>query len=164
MRRLRTIFSICSSGSVLFAFRFLPEGGWGKSDDRNRLDFFVLDQPTGGWVLQTAEPSRFSGGGAEAELQRFADAVLALPAATLTKSNGAPRLAFQTLDGHRMELRWKEPGAAYDGECRLQGGAVSFDSWPLFEAPNMIQKDPDRLEIQHTSGTTHQLDFPARER
>jgi hypothetical protein len=149
----------CHGGSMLFAFRSVRPAHWAKADAREGLDLLECDEKRNGWILETSPLAPFAGGGVEAELNRFADAVL-----TKTKIAGdataiPPRLIFTSLAGHTLDLRWHPPAEKYSGQCGLDGKPVDYDSFPLLATPGVRQAVGGPLTITLPDGGARVYDF-----
>ena len=144
---------VCAhGGSVLFAFRSLTPAHWLSPDHREGLDLYASDAARGGWVLETVPVAGFAGGGVEAELARFAEAMV-----TRTKldaaSGAAPQcVVFTNLAGHHLELTWKSPEKAYAGECRMDGRPIDYAAFPLLDLPTAHQPLGKPLIVQTPAG------------
>ena len=66
----------CHNGSMLMAFYSAKPCTWGKKPWSD-CDVLWCDARKNAWVLETSELAPFAGGGVDAELKRFAEAVLA---------------------------------------------------------------------------------------
>ncbi len=92
-------------------------------------------------MLETSELKPFAGGGVDAELNRFADAVLAktkLDAGSLGVTH--PRLRYTSLTGHVLDLTWLPHKARYTDQSKVDGRAVDYASWPLIKNPWVFQQ------------------------
>ena len=151
----------CHGGSVLFGFRSVLPGNWGKPDTRERLDLFECPQPRNGWVLETSPVTPFAGGGTAAELRRFAAAL-----ATRTRLGGdvtraPPRLTFTNLLGRELDLTWNPGGKPYAGECRVDGKVIDYTQAPLLRAPGVEQAPGGPMVLKLPDRRTLTLDFKA---
>jgi hypothetical protein len=90
-----------------------------------------------GLVLQTAPASAFP------SFEAFAEAVRRLPLETATTP--VPRVRFETLGGDLLD-------AAYGDAPRVNGAAIDYTTWPLFEGPFLqAEKGSRRLEMRHNN-------------
>lgn len=139
----------CHNGSMLMAFRSVKPAAWGKPWSGN--DMLWCEARTNAWILETSELQPFAGGGIEAELARFAAAVLdrtKIDAAT--SGPEPPRLRYTTLSGRALDLTWLPHRQPYAGQAKIDGRAVDYASWPLHENPWVRQKPGDPLlHLQH---------------
>jgi hypothetical protein len=117
-------------GSVLFGFRTAVPGTWGKPDTREKFDPYICDVSANAWVIETSPPARFAGGGPQAELERFAKAVIERTRFEADLSATNPRLSFTNLQGRRLVLEWVTPSNDAVARCSLDGKPVRFDSFP----------------------------------
>lgn len=130
----------CHNGSMLMGFRSVQPVSWGKKQMEG-CDLLWCNARTNGWVLETSELKPFAGGGVEAELNRFADAVLAKSKLDSTGLNSAsPRLRYTSLTGHTLDLTWLPHKARYTGQSKVDGRAVDYASWPLLKNPWVYQQ------------------------
>jgi hypothetical protein len=147
-RQEKGAWVFCHGGRVLFAFRFLGVSRWEPPNRRENLELLRCDAARGGWILETSPVAPFAGGGEEAELQRFSDAVL-----TRTEIGGdvrkeRPQLVFKNLKGHQLDLTWKPLIDRLQGECKLNGKAVDYGKFPLLKAPGVSQESGGPMKIQ----------------
>jgi hypothetical protein len=138
---------LCHGGSMLFAFRFTEASRWDKPNAREQLELYLCDARRGGWILETSPLAPFAGGGPDAELQRFAEAI-----ASRTKVGGdtrqsPPRLVFKNLAGHMLDLKWKPLVEPLADECKLNGRHVDYSKFPLLKAPGVMQPTGGPLTI-----------------
>lgn len=61
---------------MLFAFRYARPSFWEEHRLKEDCDVLRSEARTNGWMLLTAPSDEFSGGGTDAELSRFAEAVV----------------------------------------------------------------------------------------
>ena len=152
----------CHAGSMLFAFWLGGEPRWAPHRDQERCDVFVSDARRTGWILETSPLTGFAGGGTDAELDRFADAIIART--TVDDSQLAterPRLAFTSLSGHVLDIAYRPHGEPYVSQHTIDGQAVDYNSFPLLGNPWVHQAlDGDDLVIEH-GGETLRYDFRA---
>ena len=152
---------VCHGGSVLFAFRTVLPGGWGKPDARDHLDLYQTDLPRNGWVLETSPVAPFAGGGIEAELTRFADALVAKTRLEADVAASPPHLLFTNLAGHTLALTWHPVGEPYGGQCRVDDKPVDYASYPLLDAPRIHQLMGGPLTATLPDGEAVSYDFNA---
>ena len=120
----------CHNGSMLMAFRSVKPVTWGKKWGVN--DMLWCEARRNGWVLETSELKPYAGGGIDAELDRFAAAVLAgtkLEASAVDQKIRA--LTYTSLAGRKLELAWQPHKTPYKDHCRVDGKAENFAAWPL---------------------------------
>jgi len=130
----------CHNGSMLMGFYTVKPHVWGKKpmDD---CDLLWCDARTNGWVLETSELKPFAGGGVDAELNRFADAVLAKAKVDATGLNSTNlRLRYTSLTGHTLDLTWLPHKARYAGQSKVDGVAVDYSAWPELKNPWVFQQ------------------------
>jgi hypothetical protein len=143
---------------MLFAFRSAIPASWIKSNEKLGLDLLECDARRNGWILETSPLKPFAGGGLEAELNRFAEAVL-----TKTKISGdvaasPPRLIFTNLAGRTLDLRWHPPAEKYSGQCVLDGRPVDY-AFPLLSANGLEQPLGGPLTLTLPDGKKRTYDF-----
>jgi len=130
----------CHNGSMLMGFYTVKPHSWGKKQMED-CDLLWCDARTNGWVLETSELKPFAGGGVDAELNRFADAVLAKAKVDSSGLNSAnPRLRYTSLTGHTLDLAWLPHKARYAGQSKVDGVAVDYPAWPELKNPWVFQQ------------------------
>ena len=130
----------CHNGSMLMGFYTVKPHSWGKKQMED-CDLLWCDARTNGWVLETSELKPFAGGGVDAELNRFADAVLAktkVDSSGITTAN--PRLRYTSLTGQTLDLTWLSHKARYTGQSKVDGVTVDYLSWPELKNPWVFQQ------------------------
>jgi hypothetical protein len=138
MERAGWVF--CHNGSMLMGFRSVQPVSWGKKQMEG-CDLLWCEARTNGWVLETSELKTFAGGGGDAELNRFADALLAnakLDSTGLNRAN--PRLRYTSLMGHTLDLTWLPHNETYTGQSKVDGRVIEYPSWPLLKNPWVFQQ------------------------
>ena len=136
----RSGWVFCHNGTMLMGFRSVQPVSWGKKQMEG-CDLLWCNARTNAWVLETSELKPFAGGGVEAELNRFADAVLAKTKLDSTALNSkSPRLRYTSLTGHELDLTWLPHKARYTGQSKVDGRAVDYASWPLLKNPWVYQQ------------------------
>jgi hypothetical protein len=150
----------CHGGSMLFAFQTIRPSAWGQPEQG--CDVLWSDHRRNGWVLETAELRPYAGGGAEAELDRFAADVLAKGRIDASGMDQAtPRLEYTTVGGHRLELDFRPFGQHYVDQHRIDGAVVDYRAFPLMDNPWVHQEvDGDALTLSQ-GGSTRVYDFSA---
>ncbi|MEY4242614.1 MAG: hypothetical protein RLZZ245_199 [Verrucomicrobiota bacterium] len=138
----------CHGGSLLFAFRFLEPSRWDAPNRRENLELLRCDVQRCGWILETSALGPFAGGGVDAELERFSEAVLARTEVAGDVRASPPRLVFKNLKGHTLDLTWKPLASALKDECKLNGKPVDYSKFPLLRAPGVLQESGGPLKIQ----------------
>lgn len=143
----------CHGGGVLFGFKLVRPGAWGKP--QNACDVLWSDHRKNGWVLETSELKPYAGGGHESELDRFAGDVLAkvrIDAAGLDAAE--PRLKVASLRGRQLEIVFRPFGKPYVDQHRVDGKPVDYRAFPLLENPWVRQAvDGDVLTVKHGDAT-----------
>ncbi|MXW06122.1 MAG: hypothetical protein F4Z81_13810 [Gemmatimonadetes bacterium] len=91
----------------------------------DQIDGWLLRIPDlhGGLVLEAREADN------EQSFEAFCARRAALPP-DLSGWPGSDRVAVETLDGNRMEMY-------FDGQHRVDGEAIDYDAYPLYEAPGV---------------------------
>jgi lysophospholipase L1-like esterase len=152
----------CHAGSMLFAFWLGGEPRWAPHRAKERCDVLTSDARRTGWVLETAPLAPFAGGGVDAELERFAAAILArirLDASRISADR--PRLAFTSLEGHVLDITYRPHGEPSDRQQLVDGEPVDYGSFPLLGNPWVRQAlDASELVIEH-GGRSLRYDFAA---
>ena len=152
----------CHAGSMLFAFWLGGEPRWAPHRPKERCDVLTSDARRTGWVLETSPLEPFAGGGVDAELERFATAILAgtrLDASRITADR--PRLAFTSLEGHVLDITYRPHGEHFDRQQLVDGEPVDYGSFPLLGNPWVRQAlDAAELVIEH-GGRSLRYDFTA---
>jgi len=141
----------CHGGSVLFAFRYLQPSYWGSPRNKEKCDVLRSDSRQNGWVLQTAPVTDFTGGGVDAELTKFANAVLTGTKLDTSKFNAAtPRFSYRSLTGHILDITYRAHKEAYNSQHLIDGQPVDYKAFPLFGNPWVTQPfGGDKLTVAH---------------
>ena len=144
----------CHNGTMLMGFRSAQPCQWDKKKWGSN-DLFRCGARKNGWVLETAELAPFAGGGVDAELNRFAAAVLAKTKLDAGAIDAAvPRLVYTSLSGRKLELAWQPHKEKYAGQARIDGKPVDYASWPMLQNPWVNQAaDVPILRIRHDDRT-----------
>jgi len=133
---------VARGGDAFIAYYPLAPYVWESEEDgTRRLHSTSLKN---GAVVQVAPAQAFDG------LDGFRRAVVSLP---LTKSlEPVPSVDFTSLQGHRLSFTYGETP-------RVDGLAIDYSTWPLFDGPYMrSQRGSKRLELRY--GKRHRmLDF-----
>lgn len=148
----------CHGGPVLFAFRYVQPSYWDKPRAKENCDILKSDSRNNGWVLETSPLQPYAGGGPDAELERFANAVLAKTKLDASAIDAAkPKITYLSLGGHRLELTYRAHKEPYTGQHVIDGKPVDYSSFPLFGNPWVTQPlGGDVLTIRHgTDGITY---------
>lgn len=150
----------CHGGNVLFAFCYAKPALWEKHRDKERCDVLSSLDRKNGWVLETSPIAPFAGGGVDAELERFATAILAKPRLDISKIDTAnPSLSYLSLSGHQLELTYRDHKEPYTAQHLVDGKPVDYRSYPLFENPWVNQSlGSDTLSLHH-NGESMTYDF-----
>lgn len=150
----------CHAGSMLFAFRTLQPWSWGKSRETDHCDVLWSDARRNGWILETTRLTPFAGGGVEAELKRFAQALeQRTKVEDVSWDLPEPHFRYNSLDGHRMEIRYRPFGQPYHDQHKIDGEVVDYASFALLDNPSVQQKlDGDALILNH-AGKILKYDF-----
>jgi hypothetical protein len=137
----------CHNGSMLMAFHCIKPWKWGKKWGNH--DMLWCEARQNGWVLETAPLADFAGGGVDAELERFATAVMEKTRLkTDAVDSPVPMLAYRTLKGDILEFRWQPHAETYDGHQRVNGRPVVFDTTYLHRNHWVVQKVNGPLNIR----------------
>lgn len=130
------------AGSTYFAVYPLMKYTWVEDDTRARR----LWSPAGkaGFVVQVAQASEF------ASFDAFKAAIKALE--LKTSMQGQPTATFTSLRGKTIE-------ATYGQTPKVNGVAVDFDAWPLFESKYVEAATGSRKMLIKYGNMRHELDF-----
>jgi hypothetical protein len=123
----------CRGGNALIAYYPLAPYQWQKEKD----GAWRLHSPhlKNGAVIQVAPASDY------ASLEAFKQAVKALPLTVSTKPK--PGVRFTTLRGAILEF-------AYDEKPKINGVAVDYEQWKLFDGPFLYaEKGSRKLEMRY---------------
>lgn len=141
----------CHAGSMLFAFHLLGDARWADSRSKERCDVLTSDARRTGWILETSPLADFAGGGTDAELDRFATAVVARTTVDASRlAAQRPRLTYTSLAGNVLDITYRPHGEPYVAQHTIDGVAVDYDSFPLLGNPWVHQDlDGEDLVIEH---------------
>ena len=141
MKRIeRAGWVICHNGSMLMGFRSIKPVTWGRMQMEG-CDLLWCEARTNGWVLETSELKPFAGGGVDAELNRFAAAIIQRTRLDSTElDTGSPRLRYTSLNGHKLDLTWMAHKARYTDQSKVNERVVDYASWPLFKNQWVFQQ------------------------
>jgi hypothetical protein len=120
-------------GDALIAYYPLAPYEWRREEGRG----WRLHSPhrRNGAVVQVAPASAYP------SLSAFAEAVRALPLETRT--DPAPRVAFTSLRGDRIE-------ATYGERPVVNGAPLDYEAWPLYDGPYLqAETGSNRLVMRH---------------
>ena len=150
----------CHAGSMLFAFWLGGAARWADHREQERCDVLTSDARRTGWVLETSPLEPFAGGGVDAELDRFAAAIVTRTRLDADRLDAdRPRLAFTSLEGHVLDITYRPHGEAYADQQLVDGEPIAYASFPLLGNPWVKQAlDGDVLVIEH-GGRTLRYDF-----
>jgi hypothetical protein len=143
----------CHGGSMLFAFRFTGPAKWDKPNTREKLDLLRCDERRAGWILETSPLADFAGGGVDAELAKFSDAILQRTKTQSATDTSPPRLTFTNLHGDTLSLRWKPAEPPVKDECTVNGKPVRYDLFPLLSTHGTNHPNGGNLTLQAASKT-----------
>jgi hypothetical protein len=148
----------CHNGGMLMAFQSVAPYTWGKKWGSHEM--LWVDARKNAWVLETAEVKSFAGGGVDAELERFMQAVISKVKVDVSQLNAAkPLMRVTTLKGVTLEcvyLQHKEP---YKGENKIEGKAVEYANWPMLHNPWVHQEAGQGILLLSYGGQTLTYDF-----
>lgn len=140
---------ICHAGSMLFAFHPLKPYTWGKPTQGKEV--LWSDARVNGWVLETSPLADFSGGGTDAELNRFAAALADKTKITFTE-RPVPRLQYTSLTGHTLDLTYRPHATKYTDQHQIDGKPIDYAQFPLLNSPWVHQEvNSDTLTLHHGS-------------
>jgi hypothetical protein len=149
---------LCHGGTMLFAFRFTEPAKWDKPNPRENLDLLRCDAQRGGWILETSPLAPFAGGGVDAELAKFCDALRSKTKFVATTNVSPPKLTFINLRGHTLSLRWKPAEPMVKDECQVDGQPVRYDLFPLLKTNGANHPNGGVLTLE-VSGKMRVYDF-----
>jgi hypothetical protein len=149
---------LCHGGTILFAFRFTAPAARDKPNTNEKLNLLRCDAPRAGWILETSPPAPFAGGGVEAELRKFGDALRQRTKWKDLTTTSPPQITFTNLRGHTLSLRWKPAEPPVTDECQVDGKPVRYDLFPLLAAPGAQHPNEGNLTLQ-AAGRTRVYDF-----
>ena len=147
----------CHNGTMLMGFFSVKPCKWGAKWDHH--DLLWCEARRNGWILETAELKSFAGGGVEAELNRFAGAVIAKTRLDASKIDEAvPSLRYRALSGKTMDFRWQPHEVTYVDQLKLDGRTLVFSREFLHRNPWVQQEVGGPLRIEH-GGRVLSYDF-----
>jgi hypothetical protein len=148
----------CHGGSVLFGFKLVKPGAWGKP--QNQCDILWSEQHKNGWVLETSEVKPYVGESPDAELERFGEDVLKKCKIDASGIDAAqPQLKYTSLQGRQLEIAFRPFGEPYVDQHKIDGKPVDYRAFPLMENPWVSQAvDGDILTVKR-NGVTRTWDF-----
>lgn len=111
---------------------------WDETVTHQRLESPHLKN---GAVVQLAPASAY------ASFDAFQAAVRALPLETATEP--VPSVRFTALNGRRL-------AATYGETPTIDGAAIDYDGWPLFDGP-FLRAEPGSRQLELTYGSMHRL-------
>lgn len=138
----------CHNGSMLMGFHSVKPYTWGKKWGNH--DMLWCDARQNGWILETSTLKPFAGGGVDAELDRFAKAVVTQTAIDSSAIDAEiPSLKYRTLSGKLMEFRWQPHKDSYNNHLKVDGTPLVFSQEILHQNPMVFQKTGGPLIIEH---------------
>jgi hypothetical protein len=156
----RNDWVFCHCGPVLFAFRYLQPSYWAEPNTKENLDVLRSDNRKNGWVLETSPVAAYAGGGIDAELQRFSQAVLEKSRIDASGINReTPQFSYRSLAGNTLDITFRPHKVNYSGQHKIDGKPVDYMKYPLFGNPWVQQTlGGDKLVIRH-AGDSLSYDF-----
>lgn len=158
LRKEQNGWVLCHGGSMLFAFRFTEPSKWDKPNTREKLDLLRCDAKRGAWILETSPLAPFAGGGPEAELKKFGDALISRASVTSTMTSGPARVVFKTLKGQTLDLTWKPLPDKLKDQCKLNGKPLDYSAFPLLQTTNTLQPTAGPITLT-VGGKSRTWDF-----
>jgi hypothetical protein len=143
----------CHNGSMLMGFFSIKPCKWGKKWGNH--DMLWCEARQNGWILETSELAPYAGGGMDAELKKFADAVLKntkLDASGIDQA--MPSIRYRTLAGVTMDFRWQRHEEPYKNHLKINGSPLVFSREFLHRNPWVQQKVDGPLTIAHSGEET----------
>lgn len=138
----------CHNGSMLMGFFSVKPCKWGKKWGDH--DMLWCEARQNGWVLETSALKPFAGGGIDAELNRFAETVIARTKLDVSNiAQPVPSLTYRTLAGKTMEFRWQPHKDPYKDQLKVDGAPLVFSQEILHQNPWVYQKVGGPLTIRH---------------
>ena len=137
----------CHNGSMLMAFFSAKPYKWGKKWGNH--DMLWCEARQNGWILETSEIKPFAGGGTDAELARFAAAILSQTKMDISAIDAPiPSMKYRTLAGRIMEFNWQPHAEPYNEHLKVNGSPIVFSRELLHKNPMVHQKTGGPLMIQ----------------
>lgn len=157
-RSERNGWIFCHNGSMLLAFRSLKPTRWGK--DWGNHELLWCDARSNGWIVETSPLTPFAGGGVDAELDRFAAAILSRTQVQSQAIDQAiPSFRYRNLAGQILDLRFQPHGEPYTDQMKVDGKPLDFSREYLFNNPWVRQRvDSPQLHIS-IGGSKLSYDF-----
>lgn len=140
----------CHAGSMLFALRFAKPASW---YDKTGAFSYAIRKSSGSknaYVLETAELEPYTGGGTDAELERFKQDVLTN--ATFSYNDGAPSIRYVSIHGYTVEM-------IYKSTAKVDGEIIDYDAFKLIDSPWMQQEANGDVMTLSEGGGTRTYDF-----
>ena len=172
-KRDRDGWTFVDAGELFFAFRMVKDAAWHHqtpNDPPNKVKTTASTHPTAGlaysydilrsggarngWILDTADRSAYG------DLSSFADAILAGDRLdTSHVDEAAPRLIYHSLAGKTLDLTWDIASQAPGAAAKIDGVAVGYDAYKLFDTPWLQQDKLGETFTATRDGVTRTYDF-----
>ncbi|MFF2850905.1 fibronectin type III domain-containing protein [Streptomyces sp. NPDC058001] len=153
-RRQADGWTVANTGSMYFAYRMAKPGTWyhqTPNDPANKVKTTTQNHPTAslsysydilrsqadtnGWVLETADASAY------ADFDAFVTALTRTSSLDLSHLEDAnPRIVYHSLKGDDLDITFDSASAAPAATHLVNGEAVAYDSYKLFDTP-WLQQD-----------------------
>ena len=161
------------TGSMYFAFKMIKPYTWYRqstTDPGNKVKTNASTHPTAslyndynilrsradknGWVLETADASDY------ADFASFKNAVLTTTAVDSSHIDDTnPRLVYTSLSGDTMDLTFDQASGSYAGTHKINGTAIDYASFKLFDTPWLQQEQNSDLFTATRGGEQLTYDF-----
>lgn len=155
-------WTVVDTGTMYFAFKLAKPGAWyhqTPNDPPNKVkttaqlhptaglsysyDILRSQADTNGWVLETADASRYSG------IDAFAAALTTKTRLDTSHIDDAdPRLVYHNLRGDDLDITFDSAAQAPGATHRVNGEAIDYDAFKLFATPWLKQ---DKLGSKFTA-------------
>ncbi len=149
-------------GSTLFAYRCAKPYYWEKF--RNDIkysgatlaynhDVVRSDADKNGYIVETAEVESYAGGGLDAELNRFKEAVLSQSKVDFSHVDDPnPRVVYKSIHGYTLDL-------TYPMDAKLNENAVDYNRYRLLDSPYVVQDFNNKTLVLKEGGENRIYDF-----
>ncbi len=137
MEKNNWVFS--HTGNMLFAFYSLKPTVWQRDTEREGVAYPVdvrwCDSRKNGWVLETADASRYTGT-IEEQMTAFIEDVLENGLVDGSKMNkDSPEFSYKTIYGDTLTLRLAGLGQSPQRRHFINGKGVDYNSWMMLDSP-----------------------------
>ncbi len=164
---------LVDAGSMYFAYRSVKPATWyyqTPNDPANKVKTTTSTHPTAalayaydilrsgaaknGWILDTADKSQYP------DLQAFAAAMTSQTSVDASRiGDNAPRLVYHNLAGKTLDLTYGDSTPAPAGQAKIDGTAIAYDAFKLFDTPWLQQDQLGDVFTAHRGDITLTYDF-----